>query len=202
MPPDKIPLLLDWRYRLEYVGLRLIAALIRSVPLDIAVQSSAAAWMLATTSVDGGLPRSEVGTASWEAFAAHLSGVDHTANGRRAQAISAYSVALDLVRALRPIVEKLKLDSRDLADQIELDRCAFGRHHRHDKTVHDLLELGPDRAPFADRPLATLTADEDAYLLRLEPAAKAAAMKTQGRYTGWRLVIGADGVWHVFRRYD
>ena len=55
---------------------------------------------------------------------------------------------------------------------------------------------------FADRPLATLTADEDAHLLRLEPAAKAAAMKTQGRYTGWRLVIGADGVWHVFRRYD
>jgi four helix bundle protein len=31
----------------------------------------------------------------------------------------AYSVALDLVRALRPIVDKLKLESRELADQIE-----------------------------------------------------------------------------------
>jgi hypothetical protein len=55
----------------------------------------AAAWMLATTNVDGELPSSEVGTASWEAFAAHLSGLDHTANGRRVQAISAYSLALE-----------------------------------------------------------------------------------------------------------
>jgi hypothetical protein len=31
----------------------------------------------------------------------------------------AYSVAPDLGRALRAIVEKLRLDSRDLADQIE-----------------------------------------------------------------------------------
>jgi four helix bundle protein len=31
----------------------------------------------------------------------------------------AYSVALDLVRALRPIVERLKSQTRDLADQIE-----------------------------------------------------------------------------------
>ena len=55
---------------------------------------------------------------------------------------------------------------------------------------------------FADRPLASLSANEDAALTRLEGAAKAAAMKAGGRYTGWRIVIGADGVWHAFRRYD
>ena len=55
---------------------------------------------------------------------------------------------------------------------------------------------------FADRPPATLTADEAEHLERLEGAANAARMKALGRYTGWRLVIGADGVWHAFRRTD
>ena len=55
---------------------------------------------------------------------------------------------------------------------------------------------------FADRPLDQLTAEEDAQLLLLEPSHKAAQMKSSRRYTGWRLVIGADGVWHSFRRYD
>lgn len=55
---------------------------------------------------------------------------------------------------------------------------------------------------FADRPLAELSADENAQLARLESPAQVARMKMEGRYTGWRLVIGADGVWHSFRRYD
>lgn len=55
---------------------------------------------------------------------------------------------------------------------------------------------------FADRDLASLTAQEDAQLLKLEGAAKAGQMKSAGKYTGWRLVIGGDGVWHAFRRYD
>jgi hypothetical protein len=55
---------------------------------------------------------------------------------------------------------------------------------------------------FADRPPASLTADETALLTRLEPPAAVAAMQGAGRYTGWRLVIGADGVWHSFRRHD
>ncbi len=55
---------------------------------------------------------------------------------------------------------------------------------------------------FAERPLASLTATEDAQLKLLEPPEKVAKMKAGGRYSGWRVVIGADGVWHVFRRYD
>lgn len=55
---------------------------------------------------------------------------------------------------------------------------------------------------FADRPLNTLSSEEEKQLAALEPASRIAKMKAAGRYTGWRLVIGADGVWHVFRRYD
>jgi hypothetical protein len=55
---------------------------------------------------------------------------------------------------------------------------------------------------FADTPFAELTPDDLAVLDRSEPPAKIAAMKAVGHYTGWRLVIGADGVWHSFRRYD
>ena len=46
MPPTAPSLLLDLRYRLEYAALRLLAGLIRSVPLDVAVHWSAVAWTL------------------------------------------------------------------------------------------------------------------------------------------------------------
>ena len=55
---------------------------------------------------------------------------------------------------------------------------------------------------FADRALDKLSADEEAQLASLETAEKIAVMKAGGRYTGWRVMIGADGVWHTFRRYD
>ena len=55
---------------------------------------------------------------------------------------------------------------------------------------------------FADRPLATLTSEEAIDLRRLVPDAEAEHMTLAGRYTGWRVVIGADGVWHSFRRHD
>ena len=55
---------------------------------------------------------------------------------------------------------------------------------------------------FADRAIDTLTAAETSHLEALESAEKIAAMRIGKRYTGWRLVIGADGVWHSFRRYD
>ena len=55
---------------------------------------------------------------------------------------------------------------------------------------------------FADRPMAALTSEEEAQLSRIETADKIQAMKLQGKYVGWRLIIGADGVWHAFRRYD
>ncbi len=55
---------------------------------------------------------------------------------------------------------------------------------------------------FADRPLSSLTSVEDALLQQLEPPEKITIMRQAQRYTGWRVVIGADGVWHIFRRYD
>ncbi len=41
-----MPSLKDLRYRIEYIGLRLIAALVRAVPLDVGVNVSAKAWRL------------------------------------------------------------------------------------------------------------------------------------------------------------
>lgn len=52
----------------------------------------------------------------------------------------------------------------------------------------------------ADKPLGTLTLAEQVDLLRLMPPAEAVAMLEKGRYTGWRLAIGADGTWHSFKR--
>lgn len=46
MHPVATSRLLDVRYRLEYAGLRLLAALVRCMPLEAAVEMSAAAWML------------------------------------------------------------------------------------------------------------------------------------------------------------
>ena len=37
-------------------------------------------------------------------------------------------------------------------------------------------------------------------LLRLVPPAAAKDMRSAGKYTHWRIVIGADGTWHSFRR--
>jgi len=55
---------------------------------------------------------------------------------------------------------------------------------------------------FAEIPLAGLTAAQEVELLRLVPPASVRDMKTKGRYTHWRLAIGADGSWHSFRRDD
>jgi hypothetical protein len=49
----------------------------------------------------------------------------------------------------------------------------------------------------AERPLGALTQAELVDLYRLVPAAEAKAMIAAGRYTFWRLVIGADGTWHA-----
>jgi hypothetical protein len=55
---------------------------------------------------------------------------------------------------------------------------------------------------FAEKPLDRLSPADAALLQKLEPPAKLSAMKAANRYTGWRVVVGADGVWHAFRRYD
>ncbi len=52
---------------------------------------------------------------------------------------------------------------------------------------------------FAELALNQLTPRQEVELLRLVPAGAAREMKAKGKYTGWRLVIGADGAWHTFR---
>jgi hypothetical protein len=52
---------------------------------------------------------------------------------------------------------------------------------------------------FAEKPLKGLTDAETNQFNALVPEAERAAMLTTGIYTGWRLVLGADGTWHAFR---
>jgi hypothetical protein len=53
---------------------------------------------------------------------------------------------------------------------------------------------------FSEVPLDKLTPAQEVELLRLVPPAAAKAMKSAGKYTHWRLTIGADGAWHSFRK--
>ena len=52
---------------------------------------------------------------------------------------------------------------------------------------------------FAEVPLDSLSPAQEVELLRLVPPARAAQMKAAGKYTYWRLAIGADGTWHSFK---
>jgi hypothetical protein len=71
-----------------------------------------------------------------------------------------------------------------------------------------VLPLGPDLENnriyvwpyFAEVPLDKLTPAQEVELLRLVPPAAAKAMRSAGKYTYWRVSIGADGTWHSFRR--
>jgi hypothetical protein len=53
---------------------------------------------------------------------------------------------------------------------------------------------------FAETDLAKLDPAGEVQLLRLIPPAAARQMRATGKYTHWRLGIGADGTWHFFRR--
>jgi hypothetical protein len=53
---------------------------------------------------------------------------------------------------------------------------------------------------FAEVPLDSLSPAQEVELLRLVPPARAAQMKAAGKYTSWRLAIGADGTWHSFKQ--
>jgi hypothetical protein len=52
----------------------------------------------------------------------------------------------------------------------------------------------------AETDLAKLGPAQEVQLLRLVPPAAAKQMRATGKYTHWRLGIGADGTWHFFRR--
>jgi hypothetical protein len=83
--------------------------------------------------------------------------------------------------------------------------------------IGDLLAVGPARRPLgrdlenntvyiwpylAERPLGQLTPSEIVDLYRLVPADVIGTMRTTGRWTWYRVVIGADGTWHSFMRHD
>ena len=53
---------------------------------------------------------------------------------------------------------------------------------------------------FAEVPLASLSPAQQVELLRLVPPAAAKEMIANGKYTYWRIAIGADGTWHSFRK--
>lgn len=52
----------------------------------------------------------------------------------------------------------------------------------------------------AERPIKALSPADQVQLLRLVPFADAKRMTEAGRYDGWRLMVGADGTWHSFKR--
>jgi hypothetical protein len=72
------------------------------------------------------------------------------------------------------------------------------------------LEIGPDAEnaavyvwPYlAEARLDALTPAQEVDLYRLMPVAEANAMRAGGKWTWYRLVIGADGAWHAFRTFD
>jgi hypothetical protein len=53
---------------------------------------------------------------------------------------------------------------------------------------------------FAEIPLGKLTPRQEVELLRLVPPSVAREMKEKGKYTYWRVAIGADGTWRAFRK--
>ncbi len=71
-----------------------------------------------------------------------------------------------------------------------------------------VLPLGPDVENnrlyvwpyFAEVPLDKLSPGQEVELLRLVPPATAKDMRSAGKYSHWRIIIGADGTWHTFRR--
>jgi hypothetical protein len=53
---------------------------------------------------------------------------------------------------------------------------------------------------FAEVRLDKLTPSQEVELLRLITPAALRDMRSAGKYTHWRIAIGADGTWHSFRR--
>lgn len=52
----------------------------------------------------------------------------------------------------------------------------------------------------AELDLTKLTPAQQVDLLRLVPPTQAKAMMTQKKWTWWQLTIGADGLWHAFKK--
>jgi hypothetical protein len=54
----------------------------------------------------------------------------------------------------------------------------------------------------SERKPADWTGDDAALIARIASADEIAKMRLAGGYDGWRMIIGADGVWHAFAKSD
>jgi hypothetical protein len=123
----------------------------------------------------------------------------------------------DLRHALELIELKPEVADRPVADPIAFwkEVSADGEGREVLAILADLLDAGYVVLPlgrdpenpglyvwpyFAELPLGRLTPAQQVELMRLVPPQAAKEMQRTGRYTHWRLVIGADGVWHSFRK--
>ncbi|MGI9521979.1 MAG: hypothetical protein ACR2PG_10060 [Hyphomicrobiaceae bacterium] len=53
---------------------------------------------------------------------------------------------------------------------------------------------------FAEMDLSHLSAPQETALLQIVPRDTFASMRASGKYSYWRVAIGADGTWHEFSR--
>ncbi|WP_198491342.1 hypothetical protein [Hyphomicrobium sulfonivorans] len=105
------------------------------------------------------------------------------------------------------------------ADEHPIDHwrktSADGSGHEILRVLASILELPPAELPLgkdienniiyvwpylAEADLANLTATQASDLERLVGAEKAQAMRTDKKWSWWRLTIGADGTWHSFKK--
>lgn len=119
------------------------------------------------------------------------------------------------MEAMRPVLESRELKPMVAAAYVS-DPVAYWKEHSVDGTGHDVLAAmlnvlssgfvltgkGDDAAYiwpyFAEVDLKALTPAQDVEFYRVVPPELAAAMKTSGKYTYYRLGISPSGVWHYF----
>lgn len=110
----------------------------------------------------------------------------------------------------------------DIADEPVRDPVAYWKAQSADgegreilAIIGNVLSVGPARLstgkdpensavyvwPYlAELPLEKLSARQKVDLYRLMPVAEANAMIKQKKWTWWTLTIGADGLWHAFKK--
>ncbi len=110
----------------------------------------------------------------------------------------------------------------DIADEPVDDPVAYWKKISADgegreilAVLADLLAVGPAEVargkdpennavyvwPYlAELDLSNLNPAQQVDLMRLVPPAEAKAMMAQKKWTWWRLTIGADGLWHAFKK--